>query len=230
MTKSERLFYITQLVKHRAPITIKQIACECRVSERTIFRDVDSLSQLNVPIFHDPGKGYRLANSVDIRFGEIRSDDVELILFSLYHNPLIKSPFFKHRFMYLKEFLQQKFESSGTNKIDSFFLYDATYNGFSEIHREKIIKFLFALYNQNYVVLTNKRDFIKTQSMIPIGIRFKGTGATFISYSEDSHSDCRIDIQDIEAISIAPSRFTHRPNVDLKPYRPHEGAVQNSEY
>lgn len=225
MTKSERLFFIMQLVKHRAPITIKQIADECGVSERTIYRNVVSLSQLNVPIFHDPGKGYRLVNSVDSRFGEIRLDDAELILFSLYHNPLIKSPFFKHRLMYLKKLLEQKFERMGTSKIDSFFLYDATYNGFSEIHREKIMKFVFALFNQNFVILSEKRDFLKTRALIPIGIRFKENGATLILYSEDSHSDRRIDIDDIEAISIAPSRFTHRPNVDLKPYKLHEEAV-----
>ena len=225
MTRYERLFFIMQLVKHQAPITVKQIACECGVSERTIYRDVVSLSQLNVPIFHDPGKGHRLANNVDLRFGEIRSDDAELIVFSLYHNPLIKSPFFKHRLMYLKEVLEQKFESSKAHKVENLFLYDATYKGFSEIHKENIIKFVFALFNQNYVSITDKRDFISTQLMVPIGIRFKGTCATFILYSEDSHSDCRIDIDDIEAISIASSRFTHRPNVDLRPYEVHEETV-----
>lgn len=225
MTKSERLFFITQLVKHRAPITIKQIACECGVTERTIYRNFVSLSQFNVPIFHDPGKGYRLVNSVDTRFGEIRSDDAELILFSLYHNPLIKSPFFKHRLMYLKEFLEQKFESIGASKIDSFFHYDTNYKGFSEVHKEKIMKFVFAIFNKNYVNLTEKRNFSKTQVMIPIGIKFKESGATFILYSEDSQYDCRIDIEDIEAISIAPKRVLHRPKIDMKPYRVHVESV-----
>ncbi len=222
MTKSERLFFLAQLVKNRAPITIKQMSRECGVSERTLYRDVVSLSELNVPIFHDPGKGYRLSRNIEFRFGEIRSDEADLILFCLYHNPLNNSPFFKRRLMLLKEILQQKFESHTFYKIDKFFLYEATYKGFSEKHEEKIIKFVFALFSQNYVSVSEKRDFSTKQMLIPIGIRFKESGATFVMYSEETQSDLRIDVEDIEAISIATSRFTHRPKIDIKRYRLHD--------
>ncbi|MCH7534878.1 MAG: HTH domain-containing protein [Bacteroidetes bacterium] len=225
MVKSERLFFIAQLVKNHAPITIKQMSSECGVSERTLYRDFNSLSQLNVPIFHDPGKGYRLARNIEFTFGEIRSDEADLILFCLYHNPLNNSPFLRRRLAYLREILQQKFESSATYDINSFFQYDASYRGFLEIHREKIMKFVFALFNQNFVIFSEKRNLLKTRALIPIGIRFKQNGATFILYSEHSKNDCRIDIDDIEAISIAPQRFTHRPKVDMRLYSVHEEAV-----
>ncbi len=219
MTKSERLFFLAQLIKNRAPITIKQMSRECGVSERTLYRDFISFSQLNVPIYHEPGRGYRLVRNIEYNFAEISSKDADLILFCLYHNPLNKSPFFRCRLMLLKESLQQKFESSTSYSIDKFFLYEATYEGFSELYREKIIKFVFALFNQNYVYLSEKGDFLKTRALIPIGIRFKEKGATFILYSEDSRNDRRIDIDDIEAISISPLRFTRRPKVDMKRYR-----------
>ena len=225
MVKSERLFFIAQLVKNHAPITIKQMSSECGVSERTLYRDFNSLSQLNVPIFHDPGKGYRLARNIEFTFGEIRSDEADLILFCLYHNPLNNSPFFKRRLAYLREILEQKFKNSATYKIDSFFHYDASYKGFLEIHREKIMKFVYALFNQNFVILSEKGDFFKTRALIPIGIRFKEKGATFILYSEDSSNDRRIYIDDIEAISISTNKFTHRPKVDLRPYKAHEETV-----
>ena len=225
MLKSERLFFLAQLVKNHAPITIKQMSRECDVTERTLYRDVISLSELNVPIFHDPGKGYRLARNIEFTFGEIRSDEADLILFCLYHNPLNNSPFFRRRLAYLREILQQKFESSTTNKTDSFFHYDASYKGFSEIHREKIMKFVFALFNQNYVSLNENGDFLGNQMLIPIGIRFKENSATFVFYSEETQFDLRIDVGDIGAISIAHSRFTHRPKVDLRRYGVHEEAV-----
>lgn len=226
MLKSERLFFLAQLVKNRAPITIKQMSQECGVCERTLYRDINSLSELNVPIFHDPGKGYRLARNIEFRFGEIRSDEAELILFCLYHNPLNKSPFFKRRLMLLKEVLQQKFESHTFYKIDKFFLYEATYKGFSEKHEEKIIKFVFALFSQNYVSVSEKQKLSTNHILIPVGIRFKESGAAFVFYSEETQFDLRIDVEDIEAISIAPSRFTHRPKVELRPYRAGEEANQ----
>ena len=219
MTKSERLFFLAQLVRNRAPITIKQMSSECGVSERTLYRDVNALSELNVPIFHDPGKGYRLARNIDFGFGDMCSEDADLILVCLYHNPMNKSPFFKRRLMLLKEILQQKFESHTSYNIDKFFFYEATYNGFSEKHEEKIIKFAFALFSQNYVSVSEKGNFSTKQMLIPIGIRFTENGATFVLYSEETQFDLRIDVEDIEAISISHSRFTHRPKVDMKPYR-----------
>ena len=143
----------------------------------------------------------------------------------MYHNPLNNSPFFKLRLAYLREIIEQKFKSSTTYNIDSSFRFDASYKGFLEIHREKIIKFVFALFNQNYLFLSKKGDFSKTRALTPIGIRFKENSATFILYSEDSKNDCRIDIDVIEAISIAPQRFIHRPKVDLKQFRVHEEVV-----
>lgn len=225
MTKSERLFFIAQIVKNRAPITIKQMSRECGVSERTLYRDFISLSELNVPIFNDPGKGYRISRNIEYNFAEICSEDADLILFCLYHNPLNNSPFFKRRLILLKEVLQQKFENSTSYNIDKFFLYEATYKGFSVIHKERIIKFLFALFNQNYVSLCEKEDFLSKRMLIPIGIRFKKNGATFIFYSEESQLDLRVDAEDLEAITIEPRRFTHRPKVDMRLYSVHEESV-----
>lgn len=225
MTRSERLFFITQLVKHCAPITVEQLVRECGLSKRIICSDVNSLSELDVPIFSDPGKGYRLAKCTEFELGEIDAHDADLILFCLYHNPLNKSPVFRRRIMFLKDILQNFFESSTSYEIDSFFLYDASYKGFSEMHKEMILKFVFALFSQNYVQLTESREFLKNQLVIPIGIKFKGSSATFVLYSEDSQNESKIDIEYVEAVSISPNKFTHHPKVDLRPYGVHEKAV-----
>ncbi|MCH7648106.1 MAG: hypothetical protein IIA83_05830, partial [Thaumarchaeota archaeon] len=58
-------------------------------------------------------------------------------------------------------------------KIDKFFLYEATYKGFSEKHEERIIKFVFALFGQNYISISEKGDLLRKHMLIPIGIRFK---------------------------------------------------------
>ena len=146
------------------------------------------------------------------------SEDADLILFCLYHNPMNKSPFFKRRLMLLKEILQQKFESHTSYNIDKFFFYEATYNGFSEKHEEKIIKFAFALFSQNYVSVSEKGNFSTKQMLIPIGIRFTENGATFVLYSEETQFDLRIDVEDIEE-SHHRINSSHGYHPDKEDYR-----------
>jgi len=59
MSKFDRLLFILQLIKVRRNLTTKALAEECGVSERTIYRDVKSLSErTGVSIYYD--KGYKL--------------------------------------------------------------------------------------------------------------------------------------------------------------------------
>ncbi|BBN83595.1 DNA-binding transcriptional regulator [Pseudoalteromonas sp. A25] len=59
MHKSERLFQLVNLLKgRRLAITAKQLAERFEVSERTIYRDIESLQDSGVPIHGEAGIGY----------------------------------------------------------------------------------------------------------------------------------------------------------------------------
>lgn len=58
MSKYTRLLQILNLLRNRQGISAKDLASECQVSRRTIFRDIISLCSADIPIYHD--KGYRL--------------------------------------------------------------------------------------------------------------------------------------------------------------------------
>jgi predicted DNA-binding transcriptional regulator YafY len=45
-------------LRRRRPLTVSQMAEECGVTTRTIYRDIDTISQANYPIYYDGG--YRL--------------------------------------------------------------------------------------------------------------------------------------------------------------------------
>ncbi len=57
MKKSERLFYIYNLLKTGASFSIADLVEKCNVSERTVYRDVADLSAY-IPLYYDDG--YRL--------------------------------------------------------------------------------------------------------------------------------------------------------------------------
>jgi predicted DNA-binding transcriptional regulator YafY len=58
MAKSDRLLLILNLLRSRRNLKVSDLARECEVSERTIFRDIQALSEARVPIYFD--RGYKL--------------------------------------------------------------------------------------------------------------------------------------------------------------------------
>ncbi|KFK57249.1 DeoR faimly transcriptional regulator, partial [Vibrio vulnificus] len=61
MSKSERLFELLTLLRSkRYAVTAKQLAETMEVSERTIYRDIQSLIHSGVPIQGEAGVGYLL--------------------------------------------------------------------------------------------------------------------------------------------------------------------------
>lgn len=60
MAKYDRLLYILNLLRSRKTLNAARIARECQVTERSIYRDIISLSEANVPIYYD--HGYKLAS------------------------------------------------------------------------------------------------------------------------------------------------------------------------
>lgn len=54
--KQDRLFSITNLLMQKDKLTAKELASRFEVSERTIYRDIETLSMNGVPIYTEQGK------------------------------------------------------------------------------------------------------------------------------------------------------------------------------
>lgn len=62
MRKAERLFQIVNLLRARQPLSAAMLAEELAVSVRSIYRYMDDLSVTGIPVYGEPGVGYRLDN------------------------------------------------------------------------------------------------------------------------------------------------------------------------
>lgn len=60
MAKYDRLLFILNLLRSRRNLNAAQIAGECEVTERTIYRDIIALSEAHIPIYYD--RGYKFAS------------------------------------------------------------------------------------------------------------------------------------------------------------------------
>lgn len=62
MTKASRLIRLITLLRSHRSMSCARLARELGVSERTVYRDIDSLSEVNVPVYYD-GSGYHLQDN-----------------------------------------------------------------------------------------------------------------------------------------------------------------------
>ncbi|MEW5700651.1 MAG: YafY family protein [Candidatus Zixiibacteriota bacterium] len=58
MSRHDRLLHILMLLRSPRPLSVARLAQECDVTPRTIYRDIDTISRANYPIYYD--NGYRL--------------------------------------------------------------------------------------------------------------------------------------------------------------------------
>jgi len=89
MSKYDRLLYILNLLRSRRTLNARRLAEECQVTERSIYRDLISLSEANVPIYYD--RGYKLASSNFLPPLNFTFDEYTCLKLALDSSPLAKA-------------------------------------------------------------------------------------------------------------------------------------------
>jgi len=89
MAKYDRLLYILNLLRSRRTLNARNLAEECQVTERSIYRDILSLSEANVPIYYD--RGYKLASESFLPALNFTFDEYSVLKLALESSPLGKS-------------------------------------------------------------------------------------------------------------------------------------------
>jgi len=85
MRKTERLLYILSLLRTHRRLRAADLARKCEVTERTIYRDIISISAANIPIYFDGG--YKLLHNEFLPPSNLSPDETGFLL-SLLSSPM----------------------------------------------------------------------------------------------------------------------------------------------
>jgi predicted DNA-binding transcriptional regulator YafY len=88
MVKSSRLLTILNLIRSNRAITTSQLARECDVSERTVYRDIQSLAEAGAPVYYD--KGYRLLSGAFLPPLNLTADEYLTLRATIQGSPLME--------------------------------------------------------------------------------------------------------------------------------------------
>jgi predicted DNA-binding transcriptional regulator YafY len=112
MRKSERLLYILSLLRSNKRLRAKELARKCVVTERTIYRDIISISCSNIPIYFDDG--YKLLPQDSVAPNSFSSAEADFLI-SLLKNPLL--PYSQPESQIVEQIIN-KIQASGIQKED----------------------------------------------------------------------------------------------------------------
>jgi predicted DNA-binding transcriptional regulator YafY len=100
MNKYDRMLHILNLLRTRRNLNAQKLATECGVTERSIYRDIISLSEMNVPIYYD--NGYKLASDNFLPALNFTYEEYHLLKLALESSPLIRTSAYEKIFRSVK--------------------------------------------------------------------------------------------------------------------------------
>lgn len=84
MDKVTKILLLVNLLYHRKFVTLDEIMETCRISERTVYRYINTISGAHIPVLYDKElRGYHLISDGTFNIGKIRTDDTILIAVAL---------------------------------------------------------------------------------------------------------------------------------------------------
>jgi len=209
MTKAERLIYLVNMIRNRGTALVSEMASECEVTQRTIYRDINSLMKLNFPLYYN--NGYRLARDVGFPFAGLNMEDVELICYSLRNNPLSRHPFFRRRFRAIEQNIQARFHKRLEAGQGGLFLFEKKHDLIEKSRESDIIaRFLKAIHERRKIVLTLVDSDAGRSACIPLAVKLRLSEPSLIVATE-AKLVVEEPIRNIEYLRLTDEKFTQRP-------------------
>lgn len=195
MKKSERLNTIIYTIKERGRQSATDLAKLFEVTERTIYRDMDALSQMGVPItaFEGLGGGYEIDADYFIPSIKLNENERTLLLMLLKAGNAIHIPTMDRDYLVLKQKLLNSMDSRVESRMNTLmdkvhFYFDRLSPGVYE--DEVMTSVLESLSNETNLLISYyhpKKDVIGDRKVSPVALFFDDGGWYMAAYCHLRH-------------------------------------------
>lgn len=227
MNKTERLMAIILALKDKEKITAKELSSIFEVDIRTIYRDMDALGQMNIPITSNTGAdgGYTLLDHYFIPPIMFNREEIFALLLAKKaigiidipgYNAHCNSAFLKLESLVsgeLKKDLENIYErivldiNSKDSSIKSYNIFDSLEKALKENFKVKVFFHIdITIQGKSYEVIH------------PYGILFENSTWYIVGFSESNNSDILLRIDSIKDICVLNDTFILPKNFSMEDY------------
>jgi len=208
LTKTERLMNLINMIKNREVVSVQDMSREFSISQRTVYRDLNTLSRMNIPVYYE--NGYRLGQD-NLFSNGLASEEKELIRYCLRRNPLASDTYFSGKF---KE-IEHKILSNGNgsrDNMESIFLWETSEGLSANHHQNRVLNsFLKAIIDKCLVGISLIKTDMTGGRFIPVAVKMSEGGSFLVVADNAGNSPREIALEDIKSLEVTDEKFDRRP-------------------
>jgi len=216
MKKMERLVGIIYALQEGKKLTAKEISDIFEVSERTIYRDIDALSQLNVPIkaFEGFGGGYEIDEKYFVPSIAFSENEILYLLICLELGEIIKVPNMQEDYKSLRYKLLNILDSETKEKymkLLSRIFFEVNKICINDYKQDIIKNIIQSFINYRDLIIeyyTPKKDECLKRKITPYDLCFDSGGWYITAYCHLRKSKRVFRLDRIESIEISEDTYS----------------------
>jgi predicted DNA-binding transcriptional regulator AlpA len=205
MPKVERLVKLARLTRDREAVSIREMSEACGVSQRTIYRYLNTLSGLDFTgsLPKSAGRGAGSGRTP----AEWRAEDLCLLCYVLQNNPLTTYPFFRKRLKRVRQSLLATAKEALQSGSDGVVQYARSGSGALNPAASKILdRFEKARLKSALVELQLNGRRRKPLNLRPKAIRIAGA-TVFLEFAVPNQRKMfRIDLKQVKSLAVSRRR------------------------
>lgn len=208
--KQNRLFGIIYLLLSKKTMTAKELAEYFEVSTRTIYRDIELLSELNIPIYMSKGKngGVFLLENYKFDKSLLTSDEQKQILFSLQG---------MNKLQIDSNNIYEKLKNIFSKDDESWFEVDFSVWGASDTHKNVFDLIKNAILNRNVVEFSYFNSYGKKarRRVEPLKLYFRYNSWYLWGFDQEKKDYRFFKLMRIKNFKTLSQNFERVTNVDF---------------
>lgn len=226
MQKIERLMAIILALKNKKKMTAKELAEIFEVDVRTIYRDMQALSEINVPVVSYPGSegGYEILDDYFIPPIMFNKDEVFALLLAKKIVDIINIPgyaaFANSAFLKIENIVNECFKKDFED-VQKKIVFDIKSNDIN-IENSCVFDIVKQALKHNFKIKVSYNENISSNSeeqiIRPYGVVFEDGIWYIVAFSELSDSKIHLNIERINNISLLNEVFDSPEDFNMRNY------------
>jgi predicted DNA-binding transcriptional regulator YafY len=230
--RASRLVTLLLLLQTRGQMTAAELARELEISERTVHRDIDALSEAGVPIYAERGPhgGVRLVDGYRTRLTGMTGDEVEALFLSGLPGPAAElglgTVITAARLKVLAA-LPAELRPRASRLVERFYLDPAGWfrHGESVPHLPSLAQAVWECVRTR--ITYDRGDSVVERMLEPLGLVLKGGTWYLVARRDDETRTYRV--ARVDTAELLTERFERPPGFDLATYWAESSAAYERE-